>query len=504
MSRPEVWLRGPLPDVPPLLQPVAHSLLQCREEVEAVVPSLTPAELRARPAGAASVEYHVRHAAGSLDRLLTYARGEQLSDAQRDALAAESAPASPGAEATEVATFFTTAVDSALAQVRHTPESALLQPREVGRGRLPSTVLGLLFHAAEHTQRHIGQMVTTAKIVRAGTAVASMLVLGACTPTGIRTPTAAAPAPGGVQAISLLGQPLREFPMSAETRARYERDLAAARRAYDNAPNAADSIVWFGRRLGYLGLVREAIAVYTRGIALHRMNPWLYRHRGHRYITVREFDNALADFQVASRLIERIPDQVEADGQPNARNTPIGTLHSNIRYHLGLTHYLRGEFAEAIPVYEREMAAATNDDRRVSTAHWLYMSLRRLGRDDEAVRVLEGIRRDMDIVENDAYHRLLLMYKGELPIDSVLAVDASGEMSVADATAAYGIGNWHLYNGRADEARRIFQRILAGGQWGAFGYIAAEADLARMQRRESTTPCPPNDLHLIRETPCSH
>ena len=484
MSRPEVWLRGPLPDVPPLLQQVAHSLLQCREEMDAVVPSLTGEELRARPGGAASVEYHVRHAAGSLDRLLTYARGEQLSDAQRDALAAETAP-SVASTGIEVATIFTAAVEHALAQVRHTPESALLQPREVGRGRLPSTVLGLLFHAAEHTQRHIGQMVTTAKIVRAGVIAVWMLVLGACAPSGIRTPTAAAPAPGGVQAFSLLGQPLREFPMSAATRARYERDLAIARRAYDNAPNSADSIVWFGRRLGYLGLVREAIAVYTRGIAIHPVNPWLYRHRGHRYISVREFDNALADFQVAARLIQRIPDQVEADGQPNARNMPIGTLHSNIWYHLGLTHYLRGEFDAAIPVYEREMAAATNDDRRVSTAHWLYMSLRRLGRDAEAARVVDGIRRDMDIVENDAYHRLLLMYKGELPIDSVLAVDASGEMSVTDATAAYGIGNWHLYNGRPEEARRIFERILAGGQWGAFGYVAAEVELARMQGRGS-------------------
>jgi len=89
------------------------------------------------------------------------------------------------------------------------------------------------------------------------------------------------------------------------------------------------------------------------------------------------------------------------------------------------------------------------------------------------------MRRDMDVIENAAYHRLMLMYKGELSPDSVLAVGPNGEMSVTDATAAYGIGNWHLYNGRRTDAERVFRRIIGGGQWGAFGYIAAEVELAR-------------------------
>ena len=107
------------------------------------------------------------------------------------------------------------------------------------------------------------------------------------------------------------------------------------------------------------------------------------------------------------------------------------------------------------------------------------MALRRLGRDAEAAAVVAPITRQMNVIENDAYHRLLLLYKGELPADSVLALNAAGEMSVTDATAAYGIANWHLYNGRRDVAFALFRRILAGGQWGAFGYIAAEAEIAR-------------------------
>jgi uncharacterized damage-inducible protein DinB len=162
---PEVWLRGPLPDVPPPLQPVAHSLLQCREEVEAKLATLGSAQLVARPGGAASVAYHLTHAVGSLDRLFTYARGEQLSSAQLAALRAESAVESEPPDGAALARRFGAAVERALMQVRSTAEDDLPATREVGRGRLPSTVIGLLFHAAEHTQRHVGQAVTTARIV---------------------------------------------------------------------------------------------------------------------------------------------------------------------------------------------------------------------------------------------------------------------------------------------------------------------------------------------------
>jgi uncharacterized damage-inducible protein DinB len=167
MSEPEVWLRGPLPDLAPLLQPVGHSLVQCRNEVRAVLPQLSAEQVWRRPGGAASVGYHARHAVGSLDRLLTYARGEQLSPAQLGALANEARADQDEHVAQSIAAEFDAAVDRALAQLRATDDSTLLDPREVGRGRLPSTVIGLLFHAAEHTQRHVGQLVTTAKIVRA-------------------------------------------------------------------------------------------------------------------------------------------------------------------------------------------------------------------------------------------------------------------------------------------------------------------------------------------------
>lgn len=148
-----------------MLQPAAHALVQAREDIDRVAPSLSDDQLWARPGGAASVGFHLRHTAGSLDRLLTYARGTQLSAVQLAYLKQEGEPGSPPANAATVAEETRQAIDAALEQLRTTPAESLLEPRAVGRAALPSTVLGLLFHAAEHTTRHMGQAITTARIV---------------------------------------------------------------------------------------------------------------------------------------------------------------------------------------------------------------------------------------------------------------------------------------------------------------------------------------------------
>ncbi|WP_411279870.1 tetratricopeptide repeat protein [Gemmatimonas sp.] len=301
----------------------------------------------------------------------------------------------------------------------------------------------------------------------------------ACSPKAESASATAEPAAPSFQTLSLLGDTLRTLPLSLAVREKYEAQLADARRAYEHTPTDVDSIIWYARRLGYLGRLRESIEVYTRGIALYPANPWLYRHRGHRYISVRDFPAAVRDLERATELVQGKPDEVEPDGQPNAKNTPIGTLHSNIGYHLALAHYLMGDFPKAATVAQREVDSATNDDRRVSMAHWLYMSLRRSGRDADAAKVLVPMNRGMNIIENQAYHRLMLLYKGELPPDSVLTAAPGGELSVTDASAAYGVANWHWYSGREAEATALWQRIVDGGQWGAFGTVAAEAELAR-------------------------
>ena len=163
-TQPEVWLRGPVQGVSPRLQPAAHALVQTVEDVEEAVTGLTADQLWTTPGGAASVGFHLLHLAGATDRLLTYARGEPLSDLQRAQLQKERNP--PRADAASLLADLRKAVDGALDQLRKTPDAALEEGRVIGRAALPTTVLGLLFHTAEHAQRHAGQVVTTAKILR--------------------------------------------------------------------------------------------------------------------------------------------------------------------------------------------------------------------------------------------------------------------------------------------------------------------------------------------------
>ena len=165
MAQPEVWLRGPLPNIPTLLQPVAHALLQAQEELEIILEDFPDQLLWEQPAGMASVGFHLRHLSGVLDRLLTYARGESLSAAQLEYLQSEGIPDSSSTR--QLLDALAAQLVKTLAQLSATPETSLTEPRGVGRAQLPSTVLGLLFHAAEHTQRHMGQLLVTARVVQA-------------------------------------------------------------------------------------------------------------------------------------------------------------------------------------------------------------------------------------------------------------------------------------------------------------------------------------------------
>jgi tetratricopeptide (TPR) repeat protein len=280
------------------------------------------------------------------------------------------------------------------------------------------------------------------------------------------------------EATSLFGRPLVSASPAGEEKARLEANLAAAQAAYDRDRESADAAIWLGRRLAYLGRFRNAIDTYSQGIERHPNEPRLYRHRGHRYITIRKFDLAIADLRRAAQLTSGKPDEIEPDGAPNKAGIPRSTLQSNIWYHLGLAYYLANDFEHALEAYREGMKVSrVNDDMMVATSDWLYMTLRRLKRDTEARQILDPIREQMDVLENGAYHARLLMYKGLRSPDSVLNLNTADDVQIA--TQGYGVGNWHLVNGDAKKAREVFERVLAGKAWAAFGYIAAEADLKR-------------------------
>jgi endonuclease/exonuclease/phosphatase family metal-dependent hydrolase/tetratricopeptide (TPR) repeat protein len=281
------------------------------------------------------------------------------------------------------------------------------------------------------------------------------------------------------EATSLLGRPLVAPPIAADARARMEAQLAEAQAALARGPANADALIWVGRRTAYLGRFRDAIAIFTRGIAAHPTDARFYRHRGHRYLSVREIDRAIADLERAGTLIAGQTDQIEPDGQPNARNIPTSSLHSNIWYHLALAYYLKGDFARAAPVWERAREAGRNPDNLVAASHWLYLTLRRLNREADANAVLAPIRADLDVIENGSYHSLLLLYKGERSADAVLQAAPEG---AGGSAVRYGVSAWHLVNGRRTDAERMWTSILAGPDWPSFGHLAAEAEVARARQ----------------------
>lgn len=255
-------------------------------------------------------------------------------------------------------------------------------------------------------------------------------------------------------------------------------NLAVAKADYDRDPNNADNIVWLGRRLAYLWRYKDAREVFSKGIAKFPNDARFYRHRGHRYISIREFDKAIEDLKKAAELVRGKPDEIEPDGQPNKFNIPTSTLQSNTWYHLGLAYYLKGDFRNALEAYLECMKVSTNPDMLCATSDWLYMTYHRLGREEEAKKVLSPITRDMKILENTAYHKRLLMYKGELPVDSLLNTNDASDLDIA--TQGYGVGNWYFYNGQKKKAKEIFKKVVDGTYWAAFGYIAAEVDLKIM------------------------
>jgi tetratricopeptide (TPR) repeat protein len=256
-----------------------------------------------------------------------------------------------------------------------------------------------------------------------------------------------------------------------------QKNLEAAELAYERNPDDAMTSVWLGRRLGYVGRYEDAVAAFTRGLERHPDSAWLLRFRGHRYITLRRFDDAVRDLERAHELALKRPDEVEPDGAPNKAGVPIGTLRSNIDYHLGLAHFLRGDFESAWRVYEAGFEIArTNDDRLVSHTYWSWLTLQRLGRKQRASELLVPIRADMHIVENDGYLALLRLFRGDVTEADVLKDLEPGKTEFA--TRYYGASMKRIFNGDLRGARHMLERAAAGPK-AAFGCIAAEVELAR-------------------------
>lgn len=282
--------------------------------------------------------------------------------------------------------------------------------------------------------------------------------------------------PEGVEAISLLGDSLKSgsTTLPEELTLRIDSLINEA----NNQNDVTTALIWEARLLGYNGQYRKAIDLLTTGLgdAEGLKRAEILRHRGHRYISTRQFEKAILDFEKASKLIQDTEDIVEQDGLPNSRNFPTSSLHTNIWYHLGLSYYLTGDFEKSRKAYEQCIKASTNDDMLVATLYWQYMTLKRNGKDELAGKVLNDVHSEMDIIENDSYLKLLLVFKAEF--DPQLLLDENSD-ALSNATIGYGIGNWHYMNGRKERALSIWRQVYEGESWASFGFVASEAELAR-------------------------
>ena len=259
----------------------------------------------------------------------------------------------------------------------------------------------------------------------------------------------------------------------------FENNLRSAEKKFKNDSTNDEYIIWYGRRLAYLGNYKEAINIYTKGINLHPDNARFYRHRGHRYITVRCYDNAIADLKKAIDLIKDQIDEIEEDGIPNERNFPTSSLHTNIYYHLGMAYYLKGDNRQALLAWEKCLDISDNDDMKIATLNWLNIALRKMGRQKDADQHLREMTNEMEIVENHDYYDILLMYKsGD---NSKLVEKTQNQQTLSNATLGFALGTYYQLKGDKGKAKELFEKVVAGNQWSSFGYIAAETELAKMK-----------------------
>ncbi|MGI9552502.1 MAG: tetratricopeptide repeat protein [Aurantibacter sp.] len=273
-------------------------------------------------------------------------------------------------------------------------------------------------------------------------------------------------------AISLFGDSL----FSPEPTEKLQGRFKEHENNYLKDSTKVENLIWYGRFVAYKGDYLDAIAIFSNGMLQYPDDARLYRHRGHRYITIRQFDDAIKDYGRAVQLIQGKPNEIEPDGMPNARNIPISTLHGNIYYHLGLAHYLNWDLEKALDAYKNCLSTGGKPDNLVSATHWIYMILQLLNRKEEAKKYLEPIHKEMDIIENMAYHELCLFYKGEMGLEEL---EKNFSETPGSDGIKYGIANWHFYNGEKEMAKKKLKQLVNQKSWNSFGYIAAESQLKK-------------------------
>lgn len=295
------------------------------------------------------------------------------------------------------------------------------------------------------------------------------------TPTTNPTTAEATSKPAAAEPRSLLGRPLVGHPPGGTRN--LEKQLVEARFLLEKDPDNPERLVWVGRRLGYLWRFQDAIDIYTDGIRRFPEYAAFYRHRGQCYISLRRFDDAIRDLQHAVKLMLSRGDEAEYDGLSTKLNLPTTTLKFNVWYHLGIAYYCKGELPAALRAFQDALRYTRNfDDNTVAARNWMFLTLMRMHRVGDANAQLRQVSEKMNISENTIYLKCLMLHKGLIKPDDLLATTID---DVDQATIGYEVGMYYQFRKDAEKEKAMFERVVNGAAWPSFAFVAAEVELAR-------------------------
>jgi tetratricopeptide (TPR) repeat protein len=259
-----------------------------------------------------------------------------------------------------------------------------------------------------------------------------------------------------------------------------QKELLKAQEIHINAPNDISKNILYGRRLADIGLYYEAIKIFSEGLDVNPTSFRLLRHRGQRYITIRQFDLAIEDLQRAAFYSRPAKNETEYEFDGNNPEDALTNDKFNIYYYLGIAHFLKGNYDKAISSFKKCQSYATNNDLLVALTHWFYLTYRKIGNETSALQLLAPISKRMKVIKNSDYLNLLLVFKGALDAETALA-NAENENKSLNPRIGFGVAHWYLFKGDIDKSTRIFDLVLLNDRWESVEYIATESYLKNTQ-----------------------
>lgn len=274
------------------------------------------------------------------------------------------------------------------------------------------------------------------------------------------------------EAISFSGQPLYAKPADSTAKAKSDSTISAVRSRMELTE---EDYITIGRSLSTVGQFRKAVENYTEGLAKFPDSFKLLRYRGHRYINLRQLDNALADLNRAEELIRKEPPVYEID----AAGKPGASYQHQIWYHIGLYHFLKRDYAKGAAAFEKSLATAYAGTDKAGASDWLYNCYQRAGEKAKADSIARPFILTFDIDNKDyPYYRRLLLFNGVIqPAELVDENKPIGEMTLYEVTKLYGLANYYLYKGDTTKANSLYNKILESPEWAGFAYASAELDV---------------------------